>query len=67
VFLGSEASEGLQPLGEVVCVKEGGPVYCRFTRPLDNFLGTTCRLLIAATVPDLGHSEAYYISIRGEV
>src|SRR6188472_560796 len=25
-------------------------------------LGTICRLLLAATVPDLGHSEAYYIA-----
>jgi hypothetical protein len=31
------------------------------------FLGTTCRLLVAAIVPDLGHSEAYYIATSRHV
>ena len=30
-------------------------------------LGTICRLLVAATVPDLGHSEAYYIAASRHV
>ena len=31
------------------------------------FLGTAFRLLVAATVPDLGHSEAYYIATSRHV
>jgi len=30
-------------------------------------LGTACRLLVAATVPDLGHSEAYYVATSRHV